>query len=76
MLVIFNIWLSMMFPGVKCPAPSSVTNGRVTPVMAEYFYSDYIFVRCDQGLKLMMVKIPLLFCHCMNEKKSIDLVLH
>uniref|UniRef100_A0A673A7A1 complement subcomponent C1r n=1 Tax=Sphaeramia orbicularis TaxID=375764 RepID=A0A673A7A1_9TELE len=39
---------------VKCPSPGSVPQGRVTPVLAEYFYRDYVFVRCDQGYKLMM----------------------
>ncbi|KAM9309988.1 complement component 1, r subcomponent [Pholidichthys leucotaenia] len=39
---------------VKCPPPGDVKRGRVTPVLKEYFYSDHIFVRCDQGYKLMM----------------------
>lgn len=39
---------------VKCPFPGTITKGRVTPVLSEYFYRDYIFVRCDQGYKLMM----------------------
>ncbi|XP_054477310.1 uncharacterized protein LOC129109306 [Anoplopoma fimbria] len=39
---------------VKCPFPGNVVKGRVTPSMTEYFYRDYIFVRCDQGYKLMM----------------------
>ncbi|KAM7383290.1 hypothetical protein PAMP_002957 [Pampus punctatissimus] len=39
---------------VKCPFPGDVGKGRVTPVLTEYFYRDYIFVRCDQGYKLMM----------------------
>nr|AIZ96979.1 complement component 1r [Oplegnathus fasciatus] len=39
---------------VKCPYPGNVAKGRVTPVLAEYLYRDYIFVRCDQGYKLMM----------------------
>nr|XP_020466500.1 complement C1r-A subcomponent-like [Monopterus albus] len=39
---------------VNCPPPSKVAQGRVTPMLAEYFYRDYIFVRCDQGYKLMM----------------------
>ncbi|XP_076010741.1 uncharacterized protein c1s.2 [Genypterus blacodes] len=38
---------------VKCPDPSSVAKGTITPVMDEYLYSDYIFVRCNQGYKLM-----------------------
>lgn len=46
----------MMFPGVKCPLPGSVIKGRVTPVLPEYLYRDYIFVRCDPGYKLMVVR--------------------
>uniref|UniRef100_A0A8C9YQD9 Vitamin K-dependent protein C n=1 Tax=Sander lucioperca TaxID=283035 RepID=A0A8C9YQD9_SANLU len=39
---------------VKCPLPGNVAKGRVTPILTEYFYRDYIYVRCDQGYKLMM----------------------
>ncbi|KAK9513987.1 hypothetical protein VZT92_027479 [Zoarces viviparus] len=39
---------------VKCPFPGNVAEGRVTPILPEYFYRDYIFVRCEQGYKLMM----------------------
>lgn len=39
---------------VQCPIPSKIPKGRVTPILTEYFYRDYIFVRCDQGYKLMM----------------------
>ncbi|XP_071372053.1 complement C1r-A subcomponent-like [Centroberyx affinis] len=39
---------------VKCPFPSGVANGNVTPVLTEYFYRDYIDVHCDPGYKLMM----------------------
>ncbi|XP_013879967.1 complement component 1, r subcomponent [Austrofundulus limnaeus] len=39
---------------VKCPAPSNVVNGKVTPSQTEYFYRDHIYVRCDQGYKLMV----------------------
>ncbi|XP_023282098.1 uncharacterized protein LOC111669859 [Seriola lalandi dorsalis] len=39
---------------VQCPIPAKVVKGRVTPILTEYFYRDYIFVRCDQGYKLMM----------------------
>ncbi|XP_056143060.1 complement component 1, r subcomponent [Lampris incognitus] len=38
---------------VKCPFPNTVANGRVTPVLTEYSYRDYIHVRCNQGYKLM-----------------------
>ncbi|XP_027145520.1 complement C1r-A subcomponent-like [Larimichthys crocea] len=38
---------------VKCPFPGKVAKGRVTPVLSEYLYRDHIFVRCDQGYKLM-----------------------
>ncbi|XP_036930819.1 complement C1r subcomponent-like [Acanthopagrus latus] len=38
---------------VKCPFPGKVAKGRVTPALTEYLYRDYIFVRCDQGYKLM-----------------------
>ncbi|KAF7226962.1 putative LOC107379532-like protein [Nothobranchius furzeri] len=38
---------------VKCPVPGVVVKGRVTPSLTEYFYRDYIYVRCDQGYKLM-----------------------
>ncbi|CAL8247375.1 unnamed protein product [Lota lota] len=39
---------------VSCPFPGSMTNGRVTPAFTQYFYKDYIHIRCDQGYKLMM----------------------
>uniref|UniRef100_A0A665TZD8 Vitamin K-dependent protein C n=1 Tax=Echeneis naucrates TaxID=173247 RepID=A0A665TZD8_ECHNA len=39
---------------VRCPFPDKVAKGRVTPMLTEYFYRDYIFVRCNQGYKLMM----------------------
>ncbi|XP_065813950.1 ovochymase [Labrus bergylta] len=39
---------------VKCPFPGNLAKGRVTPILTEYFYRDYISVRCDQGYKLMM----------------------
>ncbi|XP_037640636.1 complement C1r-A subcomponent-like isoform X2 [Sebastes umbrosus] len=39
---------------VKCPFPGNVAKGRVTPILTEYLYRDYIFARCDQGYKLMM----------------------
>ncbi|XP_061573069.1 complement C1r subcomponent-like [Cololabis saira] len=39
---------------VKCPMPGKVPRGRVTPSLEEYFYRDQIYVRCDQGYKLMM----------------------
>ncbi|KAG7216990.1 hypothetical protein INR49_001644 [Caranx melampygus] len=39
---------------VQCPVPAKVAKGRVTPVLTEYFYRDYIYVRCDQGYKLMV----------------------
>ncbi|KAG8009967.1 Complement C1r-A subcomponent [Nibea albiflora] len=39
---------------VKCPFPGKVAKGRVTPALSEYLYRDHIFVRCDQGYKLMM----------------------
>ncbi|XP_071372777.1 complement component 1, r subcomponent [Centroberyx affinis] len=39
---------------MKCPIPGGVAKGRVTPVFTEYFYRDYIYVRCDLGYKLMM----------------------
>ncbi|XP_029958965.1 complement component 1, r subcomponent isoform X2 [Salarias fasciatus] len=38
---------------VKCPVPGNIANGRVTPRLTEYFYRDYIYVRCDQGYKIM-----------------------
>ncbi|CAJ1062511.1 complement C1r-A subcomponent-like [Xyrichtys novacula] len=38
---------------VKCPLPGAVVNGRVTPILTEYLYRDYISVRCDVGYKLM-----------------------
>ena len=46
---------------MQCPVPSSVTNGRVTPVFPRYLYRDYIQVRCDKGYKLMMVDGTFLF---------------
>ncbi|CAB1456327.1 unnamed protein product [Pleuronectes platessa] len=39
---------------VQCPFPGNVAEGRVTPILNEYLYRDYIFVRCAQGYKLMM----------------------
>ncbi|KAL0985107.1 hypothetical protein UPYG_G00152980 [Umbra pygmaea] len=39
---------------VRCTSPSSVMNGRVTPNFPQYFYRDYIQVRCNDGYKLMM----------------------
>ncbi|XP_068998590.1 complement component 1, r subcomponent [Embiotoca jacksoni] len=39
---------------VQCPFPGTVAQGRVTPILSDYFYRDYIYVRCDQGYKLMM----------------------
>ncbi|XP_047453842.1 complement C1r-A subcomponent-like [Mugil cephalus] len=39
---------------VKCPLPDNVAKGKVTPKLDEYFFRDYISVRCDQGYKLMM----------------------
>ncbi|XP_041798251.1 uncharacterized protein LOC121610282 [Chelmon rostratus] len=39
---------------VKCPFPGNVAKGRVTPVLTEYFFRDYIYVSCDQGYRLMM----------------------
>lgn len=51
----------MLFSGVKCAGPGTVHKGRVTPILDEYFYRDYIFMRCDTGYKLMMVRKSL-FC--------------
>ncbi|KAL6488935.1 hypothetical protein MHYP_G00026760 [Metynnis hypsauchen] len=39
---------------VECKLEKSISNGRVTPDFPQYFYRDYIHVRCDQGYKLMM----------------------
>ncbi|XP_072536022.1 complement C1r-A subcomponent-like isoform X1 [Salminus brasiliensis] len=39
---------------VECKLDKSIGNGRVTPDFPEYFYRDYIQVRCDQGYKLML----------------------
>ncbi|XP_017270868.3 complement C1r subcomponent [Kryptolebias marmoratus] len=39
---------------VKCPLPGSVVKGRVMPSLPEYLYRDHIYVRCDQGYKLMV----------------------
>ncbi|XP_041650186.1 uncharacterized protein LOC121514155 [Cheilinus undulatus] len=39
---------------VRCQFPGNVVKGRVTPMLSEYFYRDYISVRCDQGYKLMV----------------------
>ncbi|XP_015226220.1 PREDICTED: complement C1r subcomponent-like [Cyprinodon variegatus] len=38
---------------VKCPVPGKVARGKVTPSLTEYFYRDPIYVRCEQGYKLM-----------------------
>lgn len=46
----------LCFPGVRCPSPGSLAHGRVTPTLSEYLYRDHIFVRCDAGYKLMMVR--------------------
>lgn len=61
---------SMLFPGVKCPVPAKVAMGRVTPMLTEYFYRDYIFVRCDQGYKLMVVRFNFLFFHPSKHTKK------
>lgn len=54
------MWLMLQCPlyfqGVRCPHPGSLAHGRVTPTLNEYLYRDYIFVRCDTGYKLMMVR--------------------
>uniref|UniRef100_A0A668USN4 Vitamin K-dependent protein C n=2 Tax=Oreochromis aureus TaxID=47969 RepID=A0A668USN4_OREAU len=39
---------------VKCPHPGSVTKGRITPDLNDYFSGDSIHVTCDQEYKLMM----------------------
>uniref|UniRef100_UPI0037E7CFA5 uncharacterized protein c1s.2 n=1 Tax=Semicossyphus pulcher TaxID=241346 RepID=UPI0037E7CFA5 len=39
---------------VNCPIPGTVQKGRVTPILTQYFYRDHIYVRCDQGYKLMV----------------------
>ncbi|XP_066540006.1 complement C1r-A subcomponent-like isoform X2 [Hoplias malabaricus] len=39
---------------VECKLEKSISNGRVTPDFPQYFYRDYIHVRCDEGYKLMM----------------------
>ncbi|XP_027145521.1 LOW QUALITY PROTEIN: complement C1r-A subcomponent-like [Larimichthys crocea] len=39
---------------IKCPLLGNVSKGRVTPVLNEYFFRDYIYVTCDQGYRLMM----------------------
>lgn len=51
-----HVCFSMMFSGVKCPFPGKIAKGRVTPVLHEYLFRDYIYVRCDSGYKLMMVR--------------------
>ncbi|KAM6968309.1 complement component 1, r subcomponent [Aplochiton taeniatus] len=38
---------------VECASPGGLNHGRVTPVFPQYFYRDYIQVRCDDGYKLM-----------------------
>lgn len=55
----------LYFPGVQCPHPGSLAHGRVTPTLNEYLYRDYIFVRCDTGYKLMMVRWKSPFCRQM-----------
>uniref|UniRef100_A0A8C4F3U5 complement subcomponent C1r n=1 Tax=Dicentrarchus labrax TaxID=13489 RepID=A0A8C4F3U5_DICLA len=44
---------------MQCPFPGKVGRGRVTPVLTEYLYRDYISVRCDPGYKLMTVRLNL-----------------
>ncbi|XP_076592860.1 ovochymase-2-like [Chaetodon auriga] len=39
---------------VKCPFPGNVAKGRMTPVLTEYFFRDYIYVTCKRGYRLMM----------------------
>ncbi|XP_045901319.1 complement C1r-A subcomponent-like isoform X1 [Micropterus dolomieu] len=39
---------------VRCPFPGNVAKGRVTPILTEYLYRDYVYLRCEQGYKLMM----------------------
>lgn len=48
------------FKGVKCPYPDSISNGKVTPDFEEYLYRDYIYVRCNPGYKLMMVRLKIM----------------
>lgn len=50
-----HVCLSLVFVGVRCPFPGNVAKGRVTPILTEYLYRDYVYVRCEQGYKLMMV---------------------
>lgn len=66
-----TVCLSMMFPGVKCPFPGNVAKGRVTPTLTEYLYRDYIFVRCDQGYKLMTVR-----CLVLNNNRGDLFIIH
>lgn len=60
---------------MKCPLPGNVAKGRITPSpsqMGEYYYRDYIFVRCDPGYKLMKVrqhKVPLL-----NDQSLVEMI--
>uniref|UniRef100_A0A3B3XGI5 Complement component 1, r subcomponent n=1 Tax=Poecilia mexicana TaxID=48701 RepID=A0A3B3XGI5_9TELE len=54
---------------VTCPVPGQVAKGKVTPSLTEYFYRDYIFVRCDEGYKLMMA---IRYERANNQDKLID----
>lgn len=54
--VVDDTCLLVYFQGVKCPFSGTVAKGRVTPMLSEYLYRDYIFVRCHPGYKLMMVR--------------------
>ncbi|XP_062848642.1 complement C1r subcomponent-like isoform X2 [Trichomycterus rosablanca] len=39
---------------VECKLERKITNGKITPNFPKYFYRDYIYIRCDNGYKLMM----------------------
>ncbi|XP_076826724.1 complement component 1, r subcomponent isoform X2 [Brachyhypopomus gauderio] len=39
---------------VECKIERNIMNGRITPEFPQYFYRDYIHLRCDLGYKLVM----------------------
>lgn len=55
---------------MKCPQPGSISNGKVTPVFAQYLYRDYIHVRCNPGYKLMMVRFKIMLIIKLEQKES------
>lgn len=72
--IYIHVFFPLAFPGVSCPLPGNVVAGRVTPMLTEYFYRDHIFARCNQGYKLMMVRLnfPCFVTVMSNKQKAYE----